>query len=254
MTVRVFAPLWFFYRRCMQTFAVLLMVFLAFLAHAMRVVVWLFLLLTPIWPIAVLYGTFVIVWDRDKSSNGGRRVNFIRNSSLWNYYCEYFPIQLVKTVDLDSKKNYIFSYHPHGIMAGGAFGHFATNGSGFDKVFPGFKPYLLVMKSENFYSGCYNPTIAGGPLLPLPPYTISISLLFASQEVVGLIQSNLQLSEFCKGIHCVKSVQIRSFFWSVFSCSRTEYVDLLRKTPYSVRMQENTDQKKLRIWTLITQW
>ena len=26
--------------------------------------------------------------------------------------------------------------------------------------------------------------------------------------------------------HCVKSVQIRSFFWSVFSCIRTEYGDL----------------------------
>ena len=29
--------------------------------------------------------------------------------------------------------------------------------------------------------------------------------------------------------HCVKSVQIRSFFWSVFSCVRTEYGDLLHK-------------------------
>ena len=27
--------------------------------------------------------------------------------------------------------------------------------------------------------------------------------------------------------HCVKSVQIRSYFWSVFSCIRTEYGDLL---------------------------
>ena len=27
--------------------------------------------------------------------------------------------------------------------------------------------------------------------------------------------------------HCVKSVQIRSFFWSVFSCIRTKYRDLL---------------------------
>ena len=168
MTIRLFAPLCFFYQRCIQTFAVLLMVFLAFLAHTMGVVVWLILLLTPVWPIAVLYATFVIIWDRDISSNGGRRVNFIRNSSLWNYYCEYFPIQLVKTVDLDSKKNYIFGYHPHGIMAGGAFGHFATNGSGFNKMFPGFKPYLLVMKSKNFCSGCYNPIIAGGHVLPPP--------------------------------------------------------------------------------------
>ena len=40
--------------------------------------------------------------------------------------------------------------------------------------------------------------------------------------------------------HCVKCVQIRSYFWSVFSCIRTEYGDLLRKSPYSVRRQENT--------------
>ena len=35
------------------------------------------------------------------------------------------------------------------------------------------------------------------------------------------------------------------FFLSVFSCIQIEYGDLLRKSPYSVRMQENTDQKKL---------
>ena len=32
--------------------------------------------------------------------------------------------------------------------------------------------------------------------------------------------------------HCVKSVQIRSFFWSVFSRIRTEYGEMTRK--YSV--------------------
>ena len=54
-------------------------------------------------------------------------------------------------------------------------------------------------------------------------------------------------------IHCVKSVQIRSFFWSVLFHIRTEYGDLLRKSPYLVRIRENTDQKKLRIWTLFTE-
>ena len=54
--------------------------------------------------------------------------------------------------------------------------------------------------------------------------------------------------------HCVKSVQIRSLFWSVFPCIRTEYEDLLSKSRYSVQMRENTDQKKLRVWTLFTQW
>ena len=50
--------------------------------------------------------------------------------------------------------------------------------------------------------------------------------------------------------HCVKSVHIRSFFWSVFSRIRTKYRSI---SPYSVRMRGNTDQKKLRIWTLFTQ-
>ena len=43
--------------------------------------------------------------------------------------------------------------------------------------------------------------------------------------------------------HCVKSVQIRSYFWSVFSCIRIEYGDLLHKSPYWIRIQENKDQK-----------
>ena len=55
-------------------------------------------------------------------------------------------------------------------------------------------------------------------------------------------------------LHCVKSDQIRSFFWSVFSSIWTEYGEILRISPYSVRMQEITDQKKLLIWILFTQW
>ena len=50
----------------------------------------------------------------------------------------------------------------------------------------------------------------------------------------------------------VKSVQIRNFFWSVFSRIWTEYGEILLISPYSVRMRENTDQKKLRIWKLFT--
>ena len=42
---------------------------------------------------------------------------------------------------------------------------------------------------------------------------------------------------------CVKSVEIRSYFWSVFSFIRTEYGDLRSRSLYSVGIQENTDQK-----------
>ena len=53
--------------------------------------------------------------------------------------------------------------------------------------------------------------------------------------------------------HCVKSVQMQSFFWSVFFRIRPEYGDLPSNSNYSVRIQENTDQKKLRILTLFAQ-
>ena len=43
-------------------------------------------------------------------------------------------------------------------------------------------------------------------------------------------------------------------FWSAFSRIRTEYGKILRISPYSVRMRENTEQKLLRICTLFTQW
>ena len=54
--------------------------------------------------------------------------------------------------------------------------------------------------------------------------------------------------------HCMKIVQIRIFFWSVFPRIRTEYRKIPRISLYSVRMQKNTDQKKLCISTLFTHW
>ena len=43
------------------------------------------------------------------------------------------------------------------------------------------------------------------------------------------------------------------FFCFIFSRIRTEYGEIRSISPYSVRMLENTDQKKLHIWTLFTQ-
>ena len=42
--------------------------------------------------------------------------------------------------------------------------------------------------------------------------------------------------------HCVK-VPVFRVFWSVFSRIWTEYREILRISPYSVRMRENTGQK-----------
>ena len=55
------------------------------------------------------------------------------------------------------------------------------------------------------------------------------------------------------GKHPVKRIQIRSFFWSLFFRIPTEYGEILSISPFSVRMRENTDQQKLRIWKFFTQ-
>ena len=47
---------------------------------------------------------------------------------------------------------------------------------------------------------------------------------------------SLKNTSILNNIHLVKSVQIRRFFWPVFSCIRTEYGDLRSKSAYSVRI------------------
>ena len=81
-------------------------------------------------------------------------------------------------------------------------------------------------------------------------FTCSKSTIETSEECVKSIQSYQIIVSFLCLYHCVKSVQMRSFFYSVFPCIRTEYGDLWSRSPYSVRIQEITDQTKLRIWTV----
>ena len=90
---------------------------------------------------------------------------------------------------------------------------------------------------------------------------IRVVTISSSYQIINSFPNKLKSlpSKFCKSFwyksdHCVKSIQIRSFFWSVFSRIRTEYGEILRISTYSVRMREKTDQKKFRIWTLFTQW
>ena len=54
--------------------------------------------------------------------------------------------------------------------------------------------------------------------------------------------------------HYVEKVQIRSFFWSVFPAFGLKIGKIRNISPYSIRIKENTDQKKLCISTLFTRW
>jgi len=69
-----------------------------------------------------------------------------RGLKVWKMFAKYFPLDLIKTVDLDPSRNYLFCAHPHGLVCNGAFGSFATDGLGFNKLFPGLSPHLLTVE------------------------------------------------------------------------------------------------------------
>lgn len=69
----------------------------------------------------------------------------MRRLSLWTYFRDFFPIDLLKTSDLDPSNNYIFCCHPHGIFSIGHFATFGTEGTGFSEKYPGITPHLMTL-------------------------------------------------------------------------------------------------------------
>lgn len=109
-----------------------------------------YLLFTRLCPLSLAYLAW-LVWDKESCNRGGRRSQWARSWTLWKYFRDYFPIQLVKTCELPPNKNYLFGYHPHGIMCAGAFCNFATEGTDFSTVFPGIRPHLVILRGQFWF-------------------------------------------------------------------------------------------------------
>jgi len=92
---------------------------------------------------------FYFIWlyaDKQTCNQGGRTLKCVRNSCVWRYYRDYFPVKLVKTADLDPKKNYLLGNHPHGILCTGAFTSFGTDALDVRKLFPGLSFHMLTLE------------------------------------------------------------------------------------------------------------
>ncbi|KPP59985.1 2-acylglycerol O-acyltransferase 2-A-like [Scleropages formosus] len=139
-----FAPLNVPLRRRLQTAAVVQWVFSFLVLAQCCLAMFILLSLSRWWILAALYAGWLYL-DRDTPSCGGRRSHWVRSWTVWKYFSDYFPITLIKTVDLDPKHNYLFGFHPHGVLVAGGFGNFCTEASGFSTLFPGLMPYLLML-------------------------------------------------------------------------------------------------------------
>lgn len=143
MPVVEFAPLRIPLHRRLETTAVCIYYYSFFFGALLGTSIVIGLLFTSLYPLALLYLAWAYLFDTSTPNRGGRRFKFMRNLKIWKYFRDYFPIELVKTVDLNPEKNYIFGYHPHGVLCAGAFCNFATEATDFSKVFPGITPHLL---------------------------------------------------------------------------------------------------------------
>uniref|UniRef100_A0A8C5V8R2 Acyltransferase n=1 Tax=Microcebus murinus TaxID=30608 RepID=A0A8C5V8R2_MICMU len=115
---------------------------------ACAVILFFYLPFTKFWPLTMLLGAW-IVYDRNTHSRDCRRSTWVRNWTLWKYFGSYFPVKLVKTHDLSPNQNYIIASHPHGLYSYGVFINFATEATGFAKIFPSITPSLGTL--EGFF-------------------------------------------------------------------------------------------------------
>ncbi|XP_061485622.1 2-acylglycerol O-acyltransferase 2 [Rhineura floridana] len=169
-----FAPRSIPFERRLQTASVLQWVF-SFLGLAQCcIVIFVGLLFTRFWLISALYAAWW-AYDWETPNRGGRRVQCIRNCIVWRYMKDYFPITLVKTVELDPAKNYIFGFHPHGILVAGAFLNFCTEATGFSKIFPGLTPYMMMLNVW-FRVPFFRDYLMSGGLIPSDKETASYIL------------------------------------------------------------------------------
>lgn len=142
-----FAPLFIPFERRLQTTVVFQWTVSFILLGFSSLGFFIFLFFTRFYYISVAYLAWY-VYDFNTGEQGGRRFQFQMNNPIWRYFRDYFPIKLIKTVELDPSQNYVVGYHPHGIMSAGAFCNFATHATGFDKIFPKIRSYLCILNGQ----------------------------------------------------------------------------------------------------------
>uniref|UniRef100_A0A0L8IH09 Acyltransferase n=1 Tax=Octopus bimaculoides TaxID=37653 RepID=A0A0L8IH09_OCTBM len=109
--------------------------------------IFIYLLFTKYYFILLAYLIWYI-YDINTCEQGGRCLLWQLNNPIWKYFADYFPINLIKTAELDPSKNYIVGYHPRTILlviSAGAFANFATNATGFNQMFPNMHQYLCIL-------------------------------------------------------------------------------------------------------------
>ncbi|XP_071949831.1 2-acylglycerol O-acyltransferase 2-like [Antedon mediterranea] len=145
-----FAPFLLPLKRRFQTFCMFIWFMQFLLLGPTIVIITTYLLFTKYYWITILLYSWTW-YDRQTPQRGGRRSDYFRSLSVFKGLADYFPMRLHKSEDLDPSKNYVAGFHPHGIFAVGAFTNFASEATGFKKLFPGIRSSLLTLRGQFFF-------------------------------------------------------------------------------------------------------
>ena len=113
------------------------------------------------WMLTSLY----LAWwayDFNTCNMGGRRWNWFRNLFLWKLCRDYFPVNLVKTAELDPNRNYICGSHPHGLLCLGVGVTSCTPFCDIEKTFPNIYFRLLTLREFYIFPGLREIMLAMG--------------------------------------------------------------------------------------------
>ncbi|XP_064262374.1 diacylglycerol O-acyltransferase 2-like isoform X2 [Passer domesticus] len=111
----------------------------------------LLLLRTRLWIVPVTYAGWWL-WDWHGPQRGPRHWDWLRNWRVWDHFCDYFPITVVRECPLPPGRSYVLPAHPHGISCIGVFGAFVTGGRGAagsksgGGPCPGLRPNLAMLE------------------------------------------------------------------------------------------------------------
>lgn len=147
-----FAPLNVPLKRRLETLSAALWIILLSGGDLMGYLLFAYLLLySKITRYFVLLYTLWMYYDWDTCNKGGRSerwTRLMRGNAWQRYFCNYFPIKLVKTTDLDPTKSYLFCSFPHGILSTGVFGAFGTEHLNCKKMFPGLDFRVVILEQH----------------------------------------------------------------------------------------------------------
>jgi len=139
------------------------------------------------------YLVWTLWYDKAPNDGKGRRREWLRRLFFWNYFRDYFPIHLHSVGKLDPSKNYLFGYHPHGILSIGAFVTFATEATGWSKEFPGIIPRLCTLPAQ-FYIPIWREILLGLGLSDSSPVACKNGLTHGPGSSIVLVIGGAQES------------------------------------------------------------